>query len=316
MSDSSNSASEQAQHATRVREAYWPEDAETLRRLRELVFIEEQQVPRDIEWDGQDEGAVHVMAHQDGTAIGCGRLLADGRIGRLAVLGDYRGQGLGAKLLGAILKLARGRGDLCVYLHAQTHALKFYENAGFSAVGDEFVEAGIPHRHMELMLDYRDCNELVYPVRYPQPFSQLIIAQARHARRELRILSPRLDPVAFDQAELLSAIRLLLQRGRMSRVYILVQDAQGLVTRGHGILELARRLTTGIDMRELREHPQWDGDTAVIRDRDSLLTKPTGEQATAFYRPDDRARTRTALTRFDELWSAGHVSPEFRSFSL
>ncbi|MEM6543745.1 MAG: GNAT family N-acetyltransferase, partial [Pseudomonadota bacterium] len=166
MSDSPDLASEQAQHATKVCEAYWPEDAETLRQLRETVFIEEQQVPRHIEWDGQDEDAVHVIARQGGTAIGCGRLLGDGRIGRLAVLGDYRGQGLGALLLGAILKLARGRGDLRVYLHAQTHALKFYGNAGFSAVGDEFIEAGIPHRHMELMFDYRDCNELVYPVRY------------------------------------------------------------------------------------------------------------------------------------------------------
>ncbi len=87
-----------------------------------------------------------------GTPIGCGRLLPDGHVGRLAVLSDSRGRGVGAALLDALMALARERGDARVVLNAQTQAMPFYAKFGFAPVGAQFLEAGIPHQAMERAL--------------------------------------------------------------------------------------------------------------------------------------------------------------------
>ncbi|MFM7120342.1 MAG: GNAT family N-acetyltransferase [Gammaproteobacteria bacterium] len=132
-----------------VAEVPWASYAATLQRVREIVFIDEQQVPREEEWDGQDDSARHFLATEpNGLACGCARLLPTGQIGRMAVLADMRGHGIGMCLLQAALRAAHAAGMTRVFLHAQTHALEFYRKAGFMAHGDAFMEAGIPHREM------------------------------------------------------------------------------------------------------------------------------------------------------------------------
>ncbi|WOJ94067.1 GNAT family N-acetyltransferase [Congregibacter variabilis] len=299
-----------------IRQAQWPEDSSELERLRSAVFVLEQGVPRDIEWDGRDAEAQHVIAELAGAAVGCGRLLPDGRIGRLAVLAQYRGQGIGAKLLTAIVEIARQRGQQTLYLHAQAKAVSFYQRAGFTVRGEPFDEAGILHLDMHSTLDYRDWDEPVTQLRYPQPFAELVIAQATLARRELRILSPRLDPRVFDNEDLESAIRSFLRGGSLCNVQILVQDARAIVQRGHRLLALSRRLPSRVEIRRLAEHPQWNGETLVMRDRGSLLEMPGTDTDYGFYRPKDRARTEAAINHFAELWRLGHVDPEFRALSI
>ncbi|EED32904.1 acetyltransferase, GNAT family [gamma proteobacterium NOR5-3] len=299
-----------------LREALWPQDASVLERLRSAVFVLEQGVPRDIEWDGRDAEARHMIAELNGTPIGCGRLLADGRIGRLAVLAQHRGQGIGAQLLSAIVGMARQRGEHSLYLHAQADAVQFYERAGFTVQGEPFEEAGIQHVSMHITLDYRDWDDPIARLRYPQPFTELVIAQARLARRELRILSPRLDTRVFDQDELESAIRVFLRGGRLCSVKILVQDARAVVQRGHRLLALSRRLPSRVEMRRLPEHPEWNGETLVMRDRGSLLEMPGSETDFGFYRPHDRPGSETAINRFEELWRLGQVDPEFRALAI
>ena len=118
----------------------------SLRTVRWKVFVEEQHVPEDLEWDDEDERSDHVMAvARDGAPIGTGRLLRDGHIGRMAVLKEWRGQGVGSALMIHLLRLARESGHEVVRLHAQTHAAGFYAKHGFAADGGEFMEAGIPH---------------------------------------------------------------------------------------------------------------------------------------------------------------------------
>lgn len=299
-----------------VTPARWPEDADDLRALRRAVFIDEQGVPEDIEWDGRDRDAQHVIARNGSAIVGCGRLLPDGRIGRLAVAKHHRGTGVGRGLLDALLRLARENGLTDVYLHAQADALDFYRRAGFDVRGEPFDEAGIAHIDMHMALDYRNHAEALSGVRYPQPFAQLAVAQARVARREIRILSPTLDPRVFEQDDLLSALRALLRRGRLSKVQIIVGDARSITQRGHRLLNLARRLPSGIEIRRLAEHPDWNGDTQIICDRDSLLALPGDMSAPGFYRPDDRARCATAIGRFEDLWRASVTDPEFRALSL
>ncbi|MER6920983.1 GNAT family N-acetyltransferase [Streptomyces spiralis] len=151
-------------YTTRVAED--PADREACFAVRKEVFVVEQGVPEDIEYDALDAVALHVLAvREDGTPLGTGRLLhgeaAAGRtggdptvgsLGRLAVTQQARGLGVGAALVRAIEDAARARGLAAVDLHAQTHALGFYERLGYEAYGPEFPDAGIPHRAMRRAL--------------------------------------------------------------------------------------------------------------------------------------------------------------------
>ncbi|SDE62428.1 GNAT family N-acetyltransferase [Limimaricola pyoseonensis] len=124
--------------------------------LRRTVFIEEQNVSEAEEMDGLDGEAVHLLATLDGSPVGTARLLLrgeTGKIGRVAVLSEHRGAGIGAAIMRKAEEVLRARpGVTRLYLSAQTHALPFYERLGYVAYGPEYDDAGIPHRDMELSL--------------------------------------------------------------------------------------------------------------------------------------------------------------------
>ncbi|MDH3319192.1 MAG: GNAT family N-acetyltransferase [Betaproteobacteria bacterium] len=122
-------------------------------RIRMTVFVVEQRVPAEIEMDDQDAGSVHALAYVDGRAVGTGRLLPDGHIGRMAVLKEWRACGLGGAILVCLVAEARRRGTQAVVLSAQTHALGFYRKHGFREEGPIFEEAGIPHQEMRRVLN-------------------------------------------------------------------------------------------------------------------------------------------------------------------
>jgi predicted GNAT family N-acyltransferase len=133
-------------HPFTVKPVYWQASQAMLREIRATVFIQEQGVPQELEWDGLDEHAYHVVAlADDGTPVGTGRLLQDGQIGRVAVLKEWRGRGVGKALLDLLLVIANKMGYEEVKLHAQVRVLDFYLGRGFVAQGREFMEAGIPH---------------------------------------------------------------------------------------------------------------------------------------------------------------------------
>ncbi|MBB3140270.1 GNAT family N-acetyltransferase [Halomonas organivorans] len=140
-------------HDIEIREGDWATLGEAAGEIRRVVFIEEQAVPREEEWDGRDPQCVHFLALADGRTVGTARLLPDGHIGRVAVLAEARGLGIGLALMKAAIIAARRRGFSTVELAAQTHALAFYERLGFQAHGETFLDAGIPHRNMALDLD-------------------------------------------------------------------------------------------------------------------------------------------------------------------
>ncbi len=126
-------------------------DMAAVRQIRSQVFILEQQVPPELEWDELEERAVHVLCRRDGAPAAAGRLVVtDGRakIGRVAVLKRYRGQGLGAAVCRKLIEIAHDEGAREIYLNAQLHARGFYEKLGFTARGEIFEEAGIDHMRM------------------------------------------------------------------------------------------------------------------------------------------------------------------------
>ncbi|MEO8202883.1 MAG: GNAT family N-acetyltransferase [Betaproteobacteria bacterium] len=126
----------------------WEEAKRDAAPIRFAVFVEEQKVPAEMELDDNDAVSLHVVASDGGRAVGTGRLLPDGHIGRMAVLRDARGRGVGAAMLVRLMEAARERGDREVVLEAQTHALGFYRKHGFIEEGSEYLDAGIPHRGM------------------------------------------------------------------------------------------------------------------------------------------------------------------------
>lgn len=131
----------------------WHDGEPLLRAVREAVFIREQGVPEELEWDGLDEDCRHALALSlQGEAIGCGRLLANGHIGRVAVLPPWRRQRVGTAIMETLLDEARAQGLRGVDVDAQVQAMPFYRRLGFVEQGEEFMDAGLPHIKMTLEL--------------------------------------------------------------------------------------------------------------------------------------------------------------------
>lgn len=140
---------------TIVRKADWHTDMKNIMRVREAVFINEQNVPAEQEWDDIDAVATHFLAIDGSYAIGTARLIKENehcaRIGRVAVLKDWRGLHIGDAIIKAVIDEAIKEGFTQLILTAQTHAIEFYKRFCFKVISDEFLEAGIPHVEMQLL---------------------------------------------------------------------------------------------------------------------------------------------------------------------
>ena len=134
---------------TQVQVGTWAQFKELASPIRQEVFVLEQNVPLEEELDVRDADCVHAVAFSsNGQPIGTGRLLPDGHIGRMSVLRSHRGLGVGGQILKALMEQARMKGFEEVVLSAQTHALGFYQQFGFVAEGEEYLDANIPHLTM------------------------------------------------------------------------------------------------------------------------------------------------------------------------
>src|SRR4030067_2331660 len=123
----------------------WHDGEPLLKSIREAVFIREQGVPAELEWEGLDEGCRHALAlSHSGDAIGCGRMFANGHIGRISVLPQWRKQKVGTAIVEALLDYARAHEYKQVDVDAQTHAVPFYDSFGFAVHGEEVMDAGLP----------------------------------------------------------------------------------------------------------------------------------------------------------------------------
>ena len=135
--------------------ANWTEAQSLVKPLRYQVFVIEQKVPEDMEWDEFDEIAWHAIVTVDNQTVGTGRLILDGhiaKIGRMAVQSSRRNQGIGKSILNALIQNAKEKDAQECILHSQVHAIAFYAKADFEPHGPIFDEAGIPHVEMRLIL--------------------------------------------------------------------------------------------------------------------------------------------------------------------
>jgi len=136
-----------------LKKTNWNESKQALSFIRKTVFIKEQNVPEDLEWDEFDKQCVHILVTDNhNSPIACGRIKSDGHIGRMAVLKAYRKMGIGTAILKALLQFAAEKNIKSVFLHAQITAIDFYEKQGFEICSEIFLDANIPHKTMQKQL--------------------------------------------------------------------------------------------------------------------------------------------------------------------
>jgi len=301
--------------AIEIREASWSHDELALREIRSTVFIDEQQVPVELEWDEFDDDCAHWLALVDGRPVGTARLLRSGQVGRMAVLRDQRGRGVGAALLSAVIAYAEAHGRRELFLHAQTHALPFYARFGFEASGPEFMEAAIPHQTMRRLLRPRRLGEDGgrFAVR---DRAAVALDLARQCTRQLRLYSPLLDHELFDSDAFATALSELARRHRQSEVRLLIRDSRPLVERGHRLLDLARRLSSSVRIRLIDDRVDDLDESYLVADLRGVLCFDNREPESGWADYNNQPLAESFRARFDQLWERAEESADLRSLHL
>lgn len=283
-----------------------------LRAVREAVFIREQGVPAGIEIDDLDPRCRHVLARdRHGRPIGTARLAPDGRIGRMAVLPEWRGHGVGSALLHALLRIARGQGLSRVNLHAQAGAIDFYRRHGFVPVGPPFMEAGIEHQAMAQRLDR--------PVEVHDRAGAVAatVAVVAAARRRLWIPSRALDPGLYDHRRVLAALRRFATGGHGPQVRVLLHDALAAQRAHAPLIALGQRLPSVFAFREVEDPVDRDCPSALVaNDAGGYFLRPLGHRFDGETEHHARARARQLSAGIDEVWERARSCSELRALSL
>lgn len=297
----------------RVRRADWERDNEALREIRTRVFIEEQDVPPDLEWDELDAECIHLLAEADGHPVGTGRLTPDGRVGRMAVLAGWRGRGVGARLLAGLMDTGRARGDAQCVLDAQVTAIGFYERFGFRTEGDTFLDAGIVHQRMRLNYGRGDDGEVL------DGHGELaagLLRVARAARHEFALYAPDLAPRLTDSAEFADALKTIALSGSRGTVRLLGRDARPLAQSGNAVLRLVTALPTRCAVHLVCEEDEPAEEIYAFNDTGGVFHQPIADTAAGTLVLDSPLAAREMRRRFDPLWERSEPAPDARRLEL
>lgn len=297
-------------------EASWSEHQSALQKVRQDVFVVEQSVPVELEWDGNDARAYHWLAFDGTKAIGTVRMLRDGHIGRLAVLANYRKRGIGRGLLNKALRHAKLLNLREAWLHSQEQAIGFYEQFGFVAYGPVFQDAGIPHRSMRLRFrdDYilgKDAGK--HPV---ADYAATVASLASQSRHQLRIFSESLNPDVYDNETVRSALSELARLHKSTEIRILVLRPELLAGRGHRLLELQQRLSSSIFLRALPEDQAGQVEEEfLVADSAGLLVSKRSEPNNHWADFSNRPSALNYILQFDLLWNQASEDSRLRRLS-
>lgn len=294
-----------------VTAADFSEDRAALHAIRETVFILGQGVPADIERDAGDAGCRHVIARAaDGQPVGTGRIDAHGRIGRMAVLPDWRGSGVGHALLDALVDIGLQQELDELHLHAQAGVIDFYLQQGWLPEGERFEEAGIEHIDMRL------------PLRKPRLATGAEAGQAalcgvvQHARRQTSAFLPLLEPALFDSDAVQGCLRRLGTSVRGAEVRLLLKDATPRQASPR-MVELAQRLPSIFQLRVANETVDLEEPSAwICNDRGGYWQRPIAQRLAGDYAVDAPGAARTLRQRFDTAWERARPCTELRILGL
>lgn len=297
--------------AFRVTVVDYAEARAELHAVRGTVFVHEQQVPAELEQDELDPACVHVLARDDaGRPIGTGRLTPDRKIGRMAVLREWRGRGVGDAMLGELLHAARGRGWREVTLNAQAPAIDFYLRHGFTAYGPRFMEAGIEHQAMRRPLG-------VHAIENREAACAAVAALVHGARRRLWIYTRELDPGLLDDAGVLDALRRFGTAGRGGEARILLQDAAAPQRAHAPLLALAQRLPSVFLFREPADPVDRAYPSAfVANDVGGFYFRALGHRFDGEADLHAPGRARQLRLEFEAFWERARPVSEYRALGI
>ncbi len=300
-------------------------DRAALKKIRRRVFIEEQQVPEELEWDEHDATARHFLVLLDNEAIACARLKNDGRIGRMAVLPEHRNNGIGTQLLHYVLQTASDQKLKQLYLHAQVSAADFYKKQGFTEQGDVFFEAGIAHKKMLKQLNGNtqtpeaasaETAQGEFHIDTVEENRQTVIALLNQAQLSVDIFTQDMAADIYNNKDVEQAIIQLAKKHSKTRVRILVQNAEKAVHNGHCLLRLAQNLSSSVFIHKPSAEYRDEKSGFLVVDRRGFLHRvsenPRNHQAIASFSAPHRAARLTDL--FGEIWE--HSAPDSQTRRL
>lgn len=304
----------------------WSEHRAPLKKVRTLVFVEEQNVPAEMEWEEEDNSAIHFLAfNSEDQAIATARLLASGKIGRMAVLKPYRNNQIGTKLLQTCIKTAREMALESVYLHAQSNAVGFYQKFHFTIVGDKFYEAGIPHFKMALELENQNIHsthpssEAKGQVRH-LPLGSELQSQLTHmvaqGTRSLQLLCWDLEPQLLDNEQSYDAFSKFARQNRLSKIQVLLQDNRQIIRHGHRLLDLCRRLPSHMEIRKISEEFSEVEEFILTVDQRNIIFRENNAQRNFVCAPNALALAKEKSNFFNDLWKHSSSDPNLRKLNL
>ena len=307
-----------------------------LHAVREAVFVREQGVPVELERDAADPHCLHALATDaDGRPIGACRLVppflavngcvghdstpdtvhataaAIPHVGRMAVLGHWRGRGVGEAMLAALTEWARELGWRVLALNAQASAIPFYARLGYLPHGARFMEAGIEHQAMRRTLDGASTID------NRESAIAIVTALAHQARRRLCVYSRALDPGLLDAPEVLAALRRLAVRGGGVELRFLLQDAATPQRDFAPLLALAQRLPSVLLLREVADPVDRGYPSAfVANDAGGYYFRSLGHRFEGEADLDAAGRARQLRDEFDRTWERSRPCTELRALGM
>ena len=288
---------------SRVSNVTWEKERIVLRGIREQVFILEQNVPVELEWDGLDEQCEHFLAYIDNEVAGCARLLKGNKIGRMAVLKKFRNQGVGRELLECIKRYASQKRITKLSLSAQCHAYEFYENAGFHACSTPYLDAGITHIDMEcrVLSQHEGLSQFKFkqdPQAYysnkaveTKGYLELMLSQSRHS---LIMCANNLSLDIYRQPEIIEKIKALAKKNRHFK-FMLLMNQYHPTHNDHPLLRLISRLPTFCEIR-IHNEPLQD---QMIFDKSANIEFSKSEAKVSF---KNKAGIDHFLVSFNRNW--------------
>ena len=291
--------------------AKWPQDSATIKDIRRKVFVIEQGVEPEIEWDGRDHTCTHVIARIDDEPIGTGRIMPSGHIGRLAVLNNQRGKQIGKALLELLIDIAKQQGLEEVYLNSQVQAVGFYEQYGFIVEGKVFMVAGIPHQRMEMKLTYDDGANILEKKQLNglEENYAAILELAYSARHSIDIFTPDLDRRLLSRQSLMQTLKGFIKISPKSRIRVIVTDPSMAIRYDHLLIEMSQEFSSFIQIKKTHREYQHLPYSYMLVDGKASLYRPLADEYKAKLELTDSKEARQLQAEFEEIWNVSELVP-------
>ncbi|MDX1597090.1 MAG: GNAT family N-acetyltransferase [Marinobacter sp.] len=316
----------------RVRKYSWQLAPASIRAIRQRVFVEEQNVPPELEWDDTDDIADHYLAiTEDNEPAAVARVFSTleetAHIGRMAVLPEFRGKGVGEALLRHLISETSRYEEL--KLSAQEYAIPFYQRSGFHVCSDLYDDAGIPHVDMRCLSpklvapeNHREHPMILGKDRDSWLFKSetslvsLLDSITGQASQRLWLYDRLLEHDLYDRTQFRELLSALARRHRLSEVRLLIHDDKPLVKRRHQIVELMKRLPSRIELRLVNDDYPVEERPFLLADREGVVYRHSFNSPEGFANFADGGRVKLLGEAFQRMWDTSRSSLELRELPL